>query len=68
MDVRHPLREYDLQMLDFANSRDLPVHCLLAQLRLAEVTPGDGDVILVHPGTYPAFRVRAGGGSTPETA
>lgn len=31
MDVRHPLREYDLQMLDFANSRDLPVHCLLTK-------------------------------------
>jgi GTP-binding protein len=31
MDVRHPLREYDLQMLDFANSRGLPVHCLLTK-------------------------------------
>ena len=31
MDVRHPLREYDLQMLDFANSRNLPVHCLLTK-------------------------------------
>lgn len=35
---------------------------------LAAVTPGDGDVILVHPGTYPAFRVDKGGGSSPETA
>jgi GTP-binding protein len=31
MDVRHPLRAYDLQMLDYANSRNLPVHCLLTK-------------------------------------
>jgi len=31
MDIRHPLREYDLQMLDFAKSRALPAHCLLTK-------------------------------------
>ncbi|HMB58043.1 MAG TPA: ribosome biogenesis GTP-binding protein YihA/YsxC [Arenimonas sp.] len=31
MDVRHPLREYDLQMLDFAKNRSLPAHCLLTK-------------------------------------
>jgi len=31
MDIRHPLREYDLQMLDFAKSRSLPAHCLLTK-------------------------------------
>jgi hypothetical protein len=35
---------------------------------LEEVTPVDNDVILVHPGTYPAFRIEKGGGSSPETA
>lgn len=31
MDVRHPLREYDLLMLDVAIKRHLPVHCLLTK-------------------------------------
>ena len=31
MDIRHPLREYDLQMLDFAVRRGLPAHCLLTK-------------------------------------
>lgn len=31
MDVRHPLRDYDLMMLDLAASRDLPVHLLLTK-------------------------------------
>ena len=31
MDVRHPLREYDLQMLHYAAGRDLPAHCLLTK-------------------------------------
>ncbi len=31
MDIRHPLREYDIQMLEYANSRNLPVHCLLTK-------------------------------------
>ncbi|MEM9303552.1 MAG: ribosome biogenesis GTP-binding protein YihA/YsxC [Pseudomonadota bacterium] len=31
MDVRHPLREYDLQMLDFCQARALPVHVLLTK-------------------------------------
>lgn len=31
MDIRHPLREYDLQMLDVAFKRNLPVHCLLTK-------------------------------------
>ena len=31
MDIRHPLREYDSQMLDYAFKRNLPVHCLLTK-------------------------------------
>lgn len=31
MDIRHPLREYDLQMLDYAAARGLPAHCLLTK-------------------------------------
>ena len=31
MDIRHPLREYDLQMLDFAFRRGIPAHCLLTK-------------------------------------
>jgi len=38
------------------------------QALLAAATPGDYDVILVHPGRYPAFRVETGGGSSPDSA
>lgn len=31
MDVRHPLRDYDLQMLEYAKARGLPAHCLLTK-------------------------------------
>lgn len=31
MDIRHPLREFDLQMLDYAAARALPAHCLLTK-------------------------------------
>jgi GTP-binding protein len=31
MDIRHPLREYDQQMLAFAQRRGLPAHCLLTK-------------------------------------
>ena len=31
MDIRHPLRDYDLQMLDFCRARGLPVHGLLTK-------------------------------------
>lgn len=31
MDIRHPLREYDQQMLQYATVRGLPVHCLLTK-------------------------------------
>jgi GTP-binding protein len=31
MDVRHPLRDYDLQMLDYAFKRNISVHCLLTK-------------------------------------
>ena len=31
MDIRHPLKDYDLQMLDWANSIALPVHVLLTK-------------------------------------
>lgn len=31
MDIRHPLREFDLQMLGFAQARGLPCHVLLTK-------------------------------------
>lgn len=31
MDVRRPLTEYDVQMLDWCGHADLPVHCLLTK-------------------------------------
>jgi GTP-binding protein len=31
MDARHPLREYDRQMLSFAVERAIPAHCLLTK-------------------------------------
>src|SRR5688500_12830602 len=31
MDVRHPLREFDQAMLDYAKARALPAHCLLTK-------------------------------------
>lgn len=31
MDIRHPLREYDQQMLAYAAERGLPAHCLLTK-------------------------------------
>jgi GTP-binding protein len=31
MDVRHPLREFDQAMLDYARERSLPAHCLLTK-------------------------------------
>ncbi len=31
MDVRHPLREFDLAMLEYAKARALPAHCLLTK-------------------------------------
>jgi GTP-binding protein len=31
MDARHPLREYDRDMLAFATGRSLPAHCLLTK-------------------------------------
>jgi GTP-binding protein len=31
MDIRHPLKEYDLQMLDYAAARGLPAHALLTK-------------------------------------
>jgi len=31
MDSRHPLREYDRQMLSFAVERSIPAHCLLTK-------------------------------------
>lgn len=31
MDIRHPLKDYDRQMLDYAAARGLPAHCLLTK-------------------------------------
>lgn len=31
MDIRHPLREFDQQMLAYATERGLPAHCLLTK-------------------------------------
>ncbi len=31
MDIRHPLKDLDILLLDFAAAHDLPVHCLLTK-------------------------------------
>lgn len=31
MDIRHPLKEFDIQMIKWANASDLPVHILLTK-------------------------------------
>ena len=31
MDIRHPLKEFDVSMLDWAESASLPVHCVLTK-------------------------------------
>ena len=31
MDIRHPLTDYDLQMLEWTGHRDIPTHCLLTK-------------------------------------
>lgn len=31
MDIRHPLKEFDINMLDWAESTQLPVHCVLTK-------------------------------------
>jgi GTP-binding protein len=31
MDIRHPLKDFDIQMIDWANHSDLPVHVLLTK-------------------------------------
>lgn len=31
MDIRHPLKDFDLNMLDWAESTKLPVHCVLTK-------------------------------------
>jgi GTP-binding protein len=31
MDIRHPLKEFDCNMLDWAKTTDLPVHCVLTK-------------------------------------
>lgn len=31
MDIRHPLTDFDTQMLDWARARQMPVHCLLTK-------------------------------------
>ncbi|MFO1347616.1 MAG: ribosome biogenesis GTP-binding protein YihA/YsxC [Pseudomonadales bacterium] len=31
MDIRHPLKDFDINMLDWAESTELPVHCVLTK-------------------------------------
>lgn len=31
MDVRHPLKELDLQLIEWVNALDIPIHCLLTK-------------------------------------
>lgn len=40
MDVRHPLREYDRQMLEWCNRADMPVHVLLTKADKLKRGPG----------------------------
>ena len=55
MDIRHPLREYDKQMLGYAMRRELPAHALLtdqgrqARARTARSDPAGGAQGTVRP-------------------
>lgn len=48
MDVRHPLTDFDLQLIDVAVSRDLPVHILLTKADKLKRGPAANQLQLVR--------------------
>ena len=48
MDIRHPLKDYDLQMLEWADHIDLPVHVLLTKSDKLKRGPGQNTVLQVR--------------------
>jgi len=48
MDIRHPLKDYDLQMLEWADHIDLPVHVLLTKSDKLKRGPGQSTVLQVR--------------------
>ncbi len=47
MDVRHPLKEFDLQMLEWAGHMDLPVHVLLTKADKLKRGPASASLLKV---------------------
>jgi GTP-binding protein len=47
MDIRHPLRDYDVQMLQWANQIALPVHVLLTKADKLKRGPANSTVLKV---------------------
>jgi len=47
MDIRHPLKDYDLQMLQWADQIDLPVHVLLTKADKLKRGPAGNTVLRV---------------------
>jgi len=62
MDIRHPLKDYDLQMLDWANHISLPVHVLLTKSDKLKKGPASATVLKVRATLHkinPEFSVQA---------
>ena len=62
MDIRHPLKDYDLQMLEWADHIDLPVHVLLTKADKLKKGPAASTVLKVRQtliAMNPAFSVQA---------
>jgi len=48
MDIRHPLKDYDLQMLDWASQIALPVHALLTKADKLKYGPASSTLLKVR--------------------
>lgn len=48
MDIRHPLKEYDMQMLQWANHIGLPVHALLTKADKLKKGPAASTRLKIH--------------------
>ena len=62
MDIRHPLKDYDRQMLDWANHISLSVHVLLTKSDKLKRGPASSTVLKVRAELHklnPAFTVQA---------
>jgi len=62
MDIRHPLKDYDLQMLNWAKHISLPVHVLLTKSDKLKKGPASAAVLKVRAALHeinPEFTVQA---------